>query len=117
MAQEVAKRLSALSGLKVTILGGDQTRRPHPVVELTLDHEQSAAALTMPVLLDKLRNCRPKVLLREDETREDRAYVFPVCLRPGDPEIIANSIGEILRHFADSAAAARSLPPDSARNH
>jgi L-seryl-tRNA(Ser) seleniumtransferase len=83
-ADEIASGLASLSVLRVTSLFPSPTGQPFPAVRIETEG--------MRGLIRALRELRPKILMAEDEVAEDRAYIYPMCLRPQDVPYIVASI-------------------------
>lgn len=48
-------------------------------------------------MIRALRRRRPKVLFAEDEDDPCRGYLFPMCLKPGEPGVVIEAFGDVLR--------------------
>lgn len=46
----------------------------------------------MPMLLNRLRNHQPRIILAEDDRDGDVAYIFPMCLRDEEVETIIRAV-------------------------
>jgi L-seryl-tRNA(Ser) seleniumtransferase len=94
-ADEIATGLSRIRGLRITRLFPSPTGQPYPVVQVDVDARE--ATIHLKEMIQGLRSIRPKVILCEDEVNEERAYIYPMCLRAEDAAYIVSSIEKIVQ--------------------
>ena len=82
---------AALQGYLVTITGGNDTGSV-PTVEIMLDQQASAAR----DLCLRLEQGDPAIVLDPAQRDKGVAVVNPMCLKPGEPEIVGREIGRAL---------------------
>lgn len=70
--------------------------QPIPVLRIESGTGPNAARVRDLILA--LRKLPRKVILSEDERTPDVAYIYPMCLRAGDPETIIESIRACVRY-------------------
>ncbi|MAE62484.1 MAG: selenocysteine synthase [Planctomycetaceae bacterium] len=87
----LAERLSDLPSLAVQPLFPAPNGQPFSVLRLELQ-----GGPQMTDLIDALSAHRPRIILSEHETDPNQAYVYPMCLKAEDLEIIASAIRQHL---------------------
>jgi len=85
---EIAAGLRAISGVCVEPMFLSPTGQPYPIVRIDVPR--------LDRLIAHLRTLRPKVILAEAERDPRRAYVYPMCLRDGEPRYVVESIRNAL---------------------
>ena len=95
MVDWLAGRLADLPGLVAEPLFPAPNGQPFPVLRLSL-----SGSPNMTALIDALSKHRPKIILAEDDENHDRAYVYPMCLKAGEPQVIASAITAALQRDA-----------------
>lgn len=88
----VATGLAGLN-LRITKLFPAPNGQPIPV--LKIESGTGTAAIRIRELILLLRRLPKKVILSEDERSIDTAYLYPMCLRPNDPDAIVAAIREV----------------------
>lgn len=86
----LASGLARLTGLRCTRLFPSPTGQPFPVLQLDVDG--ATAGFQLRDLIQGLRELRPKVILAEDETNANRAFLYPMALGPDDPAYVVAAI-------------------------
>ncbi len=88
---EIFEGISDLSGPKLTRFDQTGVGQPYPLLQI-----DSTPAVSVRQLLLALRALPRKIMLAEDETTPDRAYLFTQCLQPGDVEYIVQSFRHVI---------------------
>ena len=94
IAEAIVKSLAGLPWLSAAIIP-DPEQTGMPVVEVKLD--QKGAKMTGVELLRRLRAGSPRVEVNPWRPEEGLLILSPACLRTGDPAIIGQRLGEILK--------------------
>ncbi len=90
----VADGLAGLPELGLTQLFPNPNGQPFPVLRIASGED--ADRLCVRDLILALGRLPRKVILAEHERSPDVAFLYPMCLRPGDPEYIVTSIRTII---------------------
>ena len=73
--------------------------QPYPNLQIESGSEPNG--LSVRSLLLALRNLPRKIILAEDERSPDRAFVYSLCLQPGDAAEIVSAIREVARNVTE----------------
>jgi L-seryl-tRNA(Ser) seleniumtransferase len=87
---EIEAGLRPVSQVRVRRLAAGEGGQPLPAV--VVESGEPPAGWSVSRLLLGLRRLPRKVLLAEDEQTPDRAYFYPMCLRPEDPAYIVAAV-------------------------
>jgi L-seryl-tRNA(Ser) seleniumtransferase len=89
--EQLAEGLAPVQGVSTEKMFPAPNGQPFPVLMLNCLQHPAAATL-----VDRLRLHRPKIILNEDEECPATFYIYPMCLRPGEPEQIVSALRDIL---------------------
>jgi len=91
---QIAGGLRDVTGLRVQSLFPSPSGRAFPV--LKIESGEPPAGLRVAELLAGFRELPRKIILAEDEQTPDRAYLYPMCLRPEDVGYIIESFRAVV---------------------
>jgi D-glucosaminate-6-phosphate ammonia-lyase len=90
----IAAGLRDVTGLRLQSLFPSPSGRAFPVLQI--ESGEPPAGLNVTRLIARLRELPRKIILAEDEQSPDRAYLYPMCLRPEDVDYILASFRAVL---------------------
>jgi L-seryl-tRNA(Ser) seleniumtransferase len=86
----IAAGLRGVTELRIQPLFPCPSGRPFPVLQI------ESAGLSVGELIARFRRLPRKIILAEDEQTPERAYLYPMCLKPDDVECIIESFHTVL---------------------
>jgi seryl-tRNA(Sec) selenium transferase len=92
--EQIAAGLRDVTALRLEPLFPCPSGRPFPV--LKIESGSPPAGLSVSQLIARFRQLPRKILLAEDEESPDRAYLYPMCLRPGDVHYVIESFHAVV---------------------
>jgi L-seryl-tRNA(Ser) seleniumtransferase len=92
----IADGLADLPQLEITQLFPSPNGQPYPVLQIK--STRSTEALSVRDLILALAQLPRKVLLAEDERSPDICFLYPMCLRPDEPDYLVTAIGKIIKN-------------------
>lgn len=92
-AEELGTALAELAALRARTLPPGTGGLPYPRV--LIESGPPPQGLSVAKLIHELRRLPRKIILSEDETSPDRAYLFPHCLAPGEASYVVSSFRTI----------------------
>ena len=92
----IADGLADLPQLELTPLFPSPNGQPYPV--LKIKSGQAADGLSVRDLILALGRLPRKVILAEAESAPDVCFLYPMCLRPDEPDYLVTAIRKIMKH-------------------
>jgi L-seryl-tRNA(Ser) seleniumtransferase len=92
--EQIAAGLRGVTALRLEQLFPCPSGQPFPV--LKIESGSPPAGLSVSQLIARFRQLPRKILLAEDEESPDRAYLYPMCLRPGDVDYVIESFHAVV---------------------
>jgi D-glucosaminate-6-phosphate ammonia-lyase len=86
LAEGIAAGITAIGAYSVGLRFPSPTGQPYPTVQVEV--RAGALDIDMRGVQNALRDHRPKIILAEDETDTNRAYIYPMCLHVDDVDRI-----------------------------